>query len=491
METGEFLRGVEAVQRRGPAAAAVHGIHYDSRQVVAGGAFVAIRGEKLDGNAFIAGAVARGARLVVTDRAVPVAPEAYEEVVVRDARVALAQTAANWFHHPGERLRLVGITGTNGKTTTANLIEALLRGQGWTTGLLGTIAYRIGDEETAAPHTTPESYDLQQLLARMAEARCQAAVMEVSSHALALERVWGLAFEVAVFTNLTQDHLDYHGTMERYREAKRRLFTGLGAPPPTVAVVNVDDAASAEMVRGYGGRVIGYGLSAGAALCASGVENTPAGLRFTLDGPGHEDKPLRVVSPLLGRVNVYNLLAAIGAGLGLGLEREAVVAGVERLERVPGRFERVYAGQPFTVVVDYAHTPDALINVLALARELVAGHGGRVLVVFGCGGERDRGKRPLMGAAAARGADWVMLTSDNPRSENPETILDEIAVGAPGAAREADRGQAIERALAAARAGDIVVIAGKGHERYQIVGDKQIPFADAAVAGTALKRLGW
>ncbi|HEY7839123.1 MAG TPA: UDP-N-acetylmuramoyl-L-alanyl-D-glutamate--2,6-diaminopimelate ligase [Terriglobales bacterium] len=491
MQTEEFLRGVEVVERRGPVPLTVTGVHYDSRQVPAGGAFVAIRGEKLDGNAYIAGALARGAALVITDQPAAAMPLGYHEVVVPSARIALAQTAASWFQHPGARLRLVGVTGTNGKTTTAGLIEALLRAQGWTTGLLGTIEYRIGAEVLAAPHTTPESYDLQALLARMVGAGCGGAVMEVSSHALALERVWGLEFEVAVFTNLTQDHLDYHRTMERYREAKRRLFTGLGAPPPRVAVVNADDAASTEMIRGYGGRVLTYGISRAAAVRATAIEISPAGVRFTLLGPGAEDAPLPVASPLLGRVNVLNLLAAIGAGLGLGVEREAAVRGVAGLARVPGRFERVYAGQPFSVVVDYAHTPDALINVLALARELAAGEDGRVLVVFGCGGERDRGKRPLMGAAAARGADWVMLTSDNPRSENPERILDEISAGAPGAAREANRSRAIAAALAAARSGDVVVIAGKGHERYQIIGHEQLPFEDAAVARAALGDLGW
>ncbi|HVB39648.1 MAG TPA: UDP-N-acetylmuramoyl-L-alanyl-D-glutamate--2,6-diaminopimelate ligase [Terriglobales bacterium] len=495
MQTEEFLRGVEVVERRGPVPLTVTGVHYDSRQVAAGGAFAAIRGEKLDGNAYIAGALAHGAALVITDRPAAATPPDYHEVVVPSARIALAQTAANWFQHPGAKLRLVGITGTNGKTTTAGLIDALLRAQGWTTGLLGTIEYRIGAEVLAAPHTTPESYDLQALLARMAGAGCAGAVMEVSSHALALDRVWGLEFEVAVFTNLTQDHLDYHHTMERYREAKRRLFTGLGAPPPRVAVVNADDAASTEMIRGSRSQVLTYGISPAAALRATAIEISPAGVRFTLLGPGADDAPLPVASPLLGRMNVLNLLAAIGTGLGLGVEREAAVRGVAGLARVPGRFERVDAGQPFSVVVDYAHTPDALINVLALARNLTAGGaaggGGRVLVVFGCGGERDRGKRPLMGAAAARGADWVMLTSDNPRSEDPERILDEISAAAPGAAREVDRGRAIAATLAAARSGDVVVIAGKGHERYQTIGSEQIPFEDAAVARAALGELGW
>ncbi|HUX68536.1 MAG TPA: UDP-N-acetylmuramoyl-L-alanyl-D-glutamate--2,6-diaminopimelate ligase [Terriglobales bacterium] len=494
MTLDQLLRDVPVLARSGPAPAAVAGLHYDSRRIEPGWAFVAIRGEQADGNAFVPQARRQGATVVLSEQAAPAGELGVAWVQVGQARRALAQAAANFFGRPAERLRLVGITGTNGKTTTAWLVEELLRAAGIRSGLLGTVEYHIGEAVLPSPHTTPESYDLQALLARMVAAECQAAVMEVSSHALAMERVWGCAFEVAVFTNLTQDHLDYHGTMAGYQEAKRRLFRGLGAAAPRAAVVNADDPASVAMLAGYGGEVVRYGLGEGAELRASGLRNRPAGATFTLSGPG--GYRAEVATPLVGRANVLNLLAAIGTGWAMGLEREAVVEGASRLRRVPGRFERVYAGQPFVVLVDYAHTPDALANVLGLARELASGEGatpGRVLVLFGCGGDRDRGKRPLMAQAARRGADWVVLTSDNPRSEDPLAIIREALAGVePGAVLvDADRASAIRLALRTARAGDVVVLAGKGHEAYQIVGEQRLPFDDAQQARAALAELGW
>ncbi|MGH9533306.1 MAG: UDP-N-acetylmuramoyl-L-alanyl-D-glutamate--2,6-diaminopimelate ligase [Terriglobales bacterium] len=492
----ELWRDVEIRSRRGDPPGDAAGLHYDSRRVQPGQAFVAIAGEAADGHRFIPEALRRGAVLVVSER--PPAPEL--EVAwlqVANARRALAQLSANWFGRPGERLQLIGITGTNGKTTTAWLAAAALRACGIPTGLLGTIEYQIGGQRLASPHTTPESYDLQELLAEMAAADCRAAVLEVSSHALVMERVWGCRFAAAVFTNLTQDHLDFHGTLAAYREAKRRLFTGAGAGPPLAAVVNVEDPSAAAMVAGYGGPCIGYGCEDGpelpAQLRATAVEASPAGQRIMVRAP--DGWTGVIASPLLARVNVLNTLAAFGAGLALGLPPEALVRGLEAAPPVPGRFQRVAAGQPFAVVVDYAHTPDALANVLRLARELAAAR--QVIVVFGCGGDRDRGKRPRMGAIAAELADLAVVTSDNPRSEAPEAILAEVVAGlAPAAAargrrwiEEPDRRAAIEKALRAAANGDVVVVAGKGHERVQIVKDEKRHFDDAEEVSLAWRRI--
>ncbi|MGH9466928.1 MAG: UDP-N-acetylmuramoyl-L-alanyl-D-glutamate--2,6-diaminopimelate ligase [Terriglobales bacterium] len=483
----EFLDGIEVRQRAGALPEAVTGLHYDSRQAEPGGAFVAIAGAVSDGHDFIPQALARGARLILSERAVPQGFAA-GWVEVANARQALARASANWFHHPSRQLRVIGVTGTNGKTTTTFLTEAMLRQAGWRMGLLGTIEYHVGDTVEPSPHTTPESYDLQRLLARMVEAGCRGAALEVSSHALALERAYACRFAGAVFTNLTQDHLDFHRSMENYAAAKRQLFLGQGAPAPDWAVVNGDDAASEGMVRGFSGRLLRYGLGAGNDLRASAPVYTPEGTEFQMQGPGGFSA--RVQSPLVGRVNVLNTLAALGVGWSLGLEPQALVEGVARWPRVRGRFERVAAGQPFTVLVDYAHTPDALANVLAAARELTH---GRLLVVFGCGGDRDRGKRPLMGRVARAGADWAMVTSDNPRSEDPEAILAAILEGRPLRAGgvEVDRRRAIAAALGEAKAGETVVIAGKGHETYQIIGEERRRFDDVEEARAALRGLGY
>ena len=486
MRTQDLLEGIEIRACGGDWPLQLEGLHYDSRALRPGWAFVAIHGALLDGHDFIPQAVENGARLIVSELPPPGGTVAWAQV--GDARQALALAAANFFHHPAQRLELIGITGTNGKTTTAFLVEAMLRQAGWATGLLGTIEYHIGEAVLPSPHTTPESYDLQKLLARMVAADCRAAAMEVSSHALAQERVYGCHFAAAVFTNLTQDHLDYHGTMANYAAAKRQLFQGQGAGPPRAAVVNHDDEASGEMLRGYAGRTLRYGLGPGAELRATRLEPSPEGTRFRLEGP--EGFSATVASPLVGRVNVLNVLAALGVGWTLGLDPGALTAGVAQWPRVRGRFERIAAGQPFTVLVDYAHTPDALRNVLALARELTR---GKVRVVFGCGGDRDRGKRLLMGQAATAGADWVMVTSDNPRGEDPNAIIHDICPQGPPAEGgiEPDRRRAIEQALAAAAPGDTVVIAGKGHETYQIVGAERIHFDDAEEAQAALRRLGY
>ena len=488
MQLDRLLSGVKLEVPLPTAPPAVTGLHYDSRQLQPGQVFVAIRGEVTDGNRYVAQAVARGAVAVVSVTAPPPGLQV-PWVRVRQARQALALMAANWFGHPAQRLRLIGITGTNGKTTTAFLCESVLKAAGVPSGLLGTIEYHVGDEVLPSPHTTPESYDLQAMLARMAGAGSAAAVMEVSSHALALDRTWGCRFEAAVFTNLTQDHLDFHATFEQYREAKRRLFAGTGAGQPAHAVINADDPNGAAMVRGYAGAVLRYGVSDAADLRATDIASDRGGLRFRVRGPRGLEMSVR--SPMLGRVNVMNLLAAVGVGLALGLDPDQVRRGAEALPRVRGRFERVEEGQPFTVVVDYAHTPDALANVLGLARELAGQR--RVITAFGCGGDRDRGKRPLMGEAAARLSDFVVVTSDNPRSEEPGAIIEEILPGARNrravVAVEPDRRAGIRRAIAEARDGDVVVLAGKGHETYQIIGDRRIHFDDVEEARAALRAM--
>jgi UDP-N-acetylmuramoyl-L-alanyl-D-glutamate--2,6-diaminopimelate ligase len=462
---------------------AVTGLACDSRAVGPGDLFVAVPGLKQDGRTFIAQALERGAAAVVTEGADPLAGTERGRVLVPSAREALARLAGAFFGHPSAALTLVGITGTNGKTTTSYLVEALFGARGWRTGVIGTIEYRIVEEAIPAGQTTPEALDLERLMARMLEAGVKGVAMEVSSHALALSRVDGLQFDVAVFTNLTQDHLDFHGTLEAYRRAKRRLFelTAASPKPGRRAVINADDPAGRSMVEGLDLPVLTYGLGPADVRARRHVA-TLEGVRIEVQTPAG---PLEVASPLIGEHNVMNLLAAVAVGLALGMPPGEIAPALARVRAVPGRFERVEAGQPFVVVVDYAHTPDALERVLATARRLA---GGRLGVVFGCGGDRDRGKRPLMGAIAARLADRVWVTSDNPRSEEPEAIIAEVAAGVrtvwpdlERCAMLADRRAAIEAALQWARPGDFVVIAGKGHETYQIIGRQVLPFDERAV----------
>jgi UDP-N-acetylmuramoyl-L-alanyl-D-glutamate--2,6-diaminopimelate ligase len=443
----------------------------------------------VDGRRFVAEAVARGAALIVTEGP-PLDAIAVPQVLVPSARAALGRVAAAYWGHPSRELTVVGVTGTNGKTTTTYLVEALLRARGLTPGVVGTIEYRLGGRRLGAGQTTPEAPALQALLAEMREAGARGVAMEVSSHALALHRVDDVAFDVAVFTNLTQDHLDFHGTLEEYRRAKRRLFELLerSPKPGRTAVINADDPAGPEMVRDLGVPVLTFGLSPLAAV--RGVEWTVTlqGVRLVAQTPGGR---VTLASGLTGEHNVLNLLGALAVGLALGLDRDTAAEALATVEAVPGRFEQVRAGQPFLVVVDYAHTPDALERVLRTARKLTP---GRLGVVFGCGGDRDRAKRPLMGALAARLADRVWVTSDNPRSEDPTRILEDILAGVrqveggeARTARDVDRRAAIAAALDWARAGDTVVIAGKGHETAQIVGSAVLPFDDREVARELLR----
>jgi UDP-N-acetylmuramoyl-L-alanyl-D-glutamate--2,6-diaminopimelate ligase len=467
----------------GPVPATVHGLTADSRKVERGDCFVAVPGFKQDARRFIPDAVARGAGLVVTEGdAVP--GVAVAQVLVPATRPALARLAAAYYGHPSRALTLVGITGTNGKTTTSYLVDSLLRAVG-PTGILGTIQYVVGDEVRPAGQTTPEALDIEAMLATMRDRGVKAVAMEVSSHALALSRVDGLAFDVGLFTNLTQDHLDFHGTLEEYGRAKRRLFELVAGSPKRrrTAVVNGDDPWGVRMVDGLELDVLTFGLGAGNRVRAVRWTSSLNGIHMRVETPrGSVD----IDSPLIGEHNVMNLLGAVSVGVGLGLEPALIARSLAGVSAVPGRFEQVRAGQPFLVVVDYAHTPDALERVLTTARKITT---GRLGVVFGCGGDRDRTKRPIMGEIAARLADRVWITSDNPRSENPDAIIEEIAFGvrrvcaAPDRyAMVAERRAAIFAALSWAATGDAIVIAGKGHETYQIVGADILPFDDRAVA---------
>jgi UDP-N-acetylmuramoyl-L-alanyl-D-glutamate--2,6-diaminopimelate ligase len=471
-------------------------VEYDSRAVKPGGVFMAMRGESSDGNRFIDQAIQAGAVAVVTDSQAEKPREGVAWAVVPHGRRALARLSANLYKRPAERIAVVGITGTNGKSTTAFLIEAILAAAGRKSALIGTIEYHVAGRVYPAPHTTPEALELNRIFSAALGQGATDAVMEVSSHALAQERVYGVPFDVAVFTNLTRDHLDYHKTMEEYFAAKRVLFEGCGTDAPRAAVTNLDDeygAKLAEFSRKRSAVVLTYGWERG-DFHAENVDITPRGTRFDMATP---QEKIAIFSPLIGRVNVYNILAAAAAGFARGCNSRAIAGGVELLTHVPGRFERVDCGQPFTVVVDYAHTDDALRNLTSLAREFVsqADAAGRVLTLFGCGGDRDRAKRPLMGEAAGRGSDFVVLTSDNPRSEEPCAIMNDAQVGLQKTGVkynvEVDRRKAIGVAIGAARPGDIVLLAGKGHEKVQVTREGSLPFDDVAVAREALRAGGF
>jgi UDP-N-acetylmuramoyl-L-alanyl-D-glutamate--2,6-diaminopimelate ligase len=498
MRLEEVLRGVEVVRRAGPPAT-IKGLEYDSHQVTKGALFVAMRGGSSDGNAYIESAVRQGAVAVVTDsaQAFDRALEAFRTlavVEVRHGRRALSQLARNLFNDPQEQLALTGVTGTNGKTTTAFLLDAILNTGGRKTVLIGTIEYHVAGDIRPSPHTTPESRDLLELLAEGIALGATDAVMEVSSHALDQGRVHGLPFEVAIFTNLTRDHLDYHKTMAAYFASKRKLFDGSLGEPARVSVINIEDEHGAQLAiaaREAGSEIFSYGMGAG-EFRAEGLAMSSSGMRFTMQTPVGA---IELRSRLAGRVNVMNILAASAAAMARGVSLGQVEDGIAALTHVPGRFQTVDAGQPFTVVVDYAHTDDALRNLLSVAREFVAPECGRVITLFGCGGDRDRTKRPLMGAAAGEGSDFVVLTSDNPRSEAPQAILDEVLPGlvATGTSHvvEVGRAAAIRLALGQAKEHDIVLIAGKGHEKTQTIGTELLPFDDARVAEKGLAELGY
>jgi UDP-N-acetylmuramoyl-L-alanyl-D-glutamate--2,6-diaminopimelate ligase len=488
----QLLDGAEVLAQSGDPV--VSSVEYDSRRVKPGCLFVAMRGESSDGNRFIDQAIQAGASAVVTDSAAEAQRPNVGWAVVQNGRRTLARVSANFYKKPAERIAVTGITGTNGKSTTAFLVESILTAAGRRSALIGTIEYHVAGNVLPAPHTTPEALELNRIFHQALAQGATDAVMEVSSHALAQERVYGVPFDVAVFTNLTRDHLDYHKTMEEYFAAKRLLFEGCGTDPPRAVVTNGDDeygAKLADFSRKRSSLVLKYGWKSG-DLYAEKVEITTRGTRFDLVMP---EGKIAVFSALIGRVNVYNILAAAGASFARGCAAQAIAEGIVKLACVPGRFERVDCGQPFTVVVDYAHTDDALRNLTALARELVSAAKGRVLTVFGCGGDRDRKKRPLMGEAAGRGSDFVALTSDNPRSEDPLAIINDAVVGLQKTgvkySVEVDRRKAIALAISEARAGDIVLLAGKGHEKVQISREGAVPFDDLEVAREALRAAGF
>jgi len=467
--------------------AAVAGLDYDSRRIETGHLFFAFAGAKADGRVFAQAALERGAIAIVSE--LP-APEGFSGpwIVVEHGRKALAIAARNFYGQPDERLGITGITGTNGKTTTCFLTDAILRAAGKTTALIGTIQYRLADQLLPAANTTPESLELYRIFDQLIQLGGTHVTMEVSSHALALGRVHGVRFHTAVFTNLTRDHLDFHGTMEDYFAAKQMLFIPEDAPPPACAVINHDDPWGAK-IDASGSRALRYGFEQGAAVRGSELEMTFEGLSFTAE---HEGRSVRLHSPMVGKINAYNILAAACGALSYGLEWDVIAAAVSRAERVPGRFESIDAGQPFMVVVDYAHTDDALRNVIAVARQLKP---KRVLTLFGCGGDRDRAKRPLMGQAAGEGSDFVALTSDNPRSEDPLDIINDAQIGLrrfdTRFITEPDREKAIRAILAEAGPGDIVILAGKGHEPYQVLKDRTIHFDDRETARAILRSMGY
>lgn len=474
----------------------ITGVEYDSRRVKRGDAFVAMRGEVTDGNRYIGQAIAQGAAAVVTD-----SREAYEALrreydamgaaLVEHGRRALAQASAAVMGHPERRLALSAVTGTNGKTTTAFLLESMLRSVQRTCVLIGTIETHVGTEVRISPHTTPESRDVLEIFADGVKAGATEAVMEMSSHALEQERVWGLPVDVAIFTNLTQDHLDYHGTMEAYFAAKARLFEGVGAPPPRVAVINADDTYGERLAAASPSQVLRYGMGERSDFRAQNLCMAAGETQFQMTTPAGV---VDIRSPLTGRVNVYNLLAASAAAWARGLTLDQIVAAAEAGAQVPGRFEVVPSGSTgITVVVDYAHTDDALRNLIALARDLAKQKSGRVITLFGCGGDRDRTKRPKMGRAAGEGSDLVVLTSDNPRSEEPMAIIKEALEGVTATGTtcivEEDRAGAIGIAIRSARPGDVVLLAGKGHEKVQVLRNGTVPFDDAAVAAEVLREI--
>ena len=471
----------------------VTGLQYDSRKIRSGEAFFAFPGENVDGHQFIVPALKAGAVAVVSEREAP--PEHRDVwVQVRHGREALAEAALIFYGRPDQRVFLTGVTGTNGKTTTVFLIDALFQAAGFRTALLGTIEYRIAGRRLPAVNTTPESLDLVRVLAELEELGGTHATFEVSSHALALKRVHGLEFHTAVFTNLTRDHLDFHVTMENYGRAKKQLFTGAGAKPPKFAVVNQDDPLGREILALGKSESFSYGFGADAAVVAKEVDSRPGKLSLRIGTPKGD---IAIESRLSGDFNVPNILAAVATAISYDMDLDTIQRAIAACPPVPGRFETIDEGQPFSVVVDYAHTDDALKNLIEGARALLerGKKPGRIITLFGCGGDRDRTKRPLMGEIAARLSDLVILTSDNPRTEDPLNIMNDILVGLRRVdtpfVTEPDRGRAIQKALQEAGKGDMVLIAGKGHEAYQISGRTSTPFDDRQVAREVLRELGY
>lgn len=466
--------------------AQITGITYDSREVRPGWLFVAMQGGSVDGHRFIGPAVEAGAAAVIAEREVDGVDVPC--VVVPDGRTAMGEISAPFFGYPSRKMKLIGVTGTSGKTTVTHLIQSIFNASGQPAGLIGTLGARIGDELIETKHTTPESVDLQRTLAYMVDRGVRVVAMEASSHGLYQGRTLGCEFDCGVFTNIARDHLDFHGTVEAYLDAKLMLFRDYPArsAKPFVAVINADDPSAEKVKSATKGEVITFSIENVSDLTASSIEVTDRSVGFDM---AYHGQSMRVGLEIGGFFNVYNALAAAAAALGLGMDVETVVRGLAAAHQVPGRFESVDCGQDFGVIVDYAHTPDELENVLRTAKSLTS---NRLIAVFGCGGDRDRGKRPIMGGIGVELADVVVVTSDNPRTEDPEAIIAEVLTGIPEADRSRvtvrpDRREGIREAIACARAGDVVVIAGKGHEDYQIFADRTIHFDDREVAREVLE----
>jgi UDP-N-acetylmuramoyl-L-alanyl-D-glutamate--2,6-diaminopimelate ligase len=485
MQLADLIQRLSAKSIHGSLDREITGVRYDSRRVTPGNLFVAVRGTSFDGHSFIEQAVDKGAVAVVGERAA--LSQRATAIVVPDSREALAQMAATFFGYPSRKLKMIGVTGTNGKSTTTFLIKHLLERASQSTGLIGTVQYEVGERRLPASRTTPESLDLQELLNQCVEAGCRNVVIEVSSHALSQGRSNEIEFDIAVFTNLTRDHLDFHNGMKDYFLAKARLFESLrqSQKKDRKGVVNIDDPYGQQLVARFGRDLptISYGMGARADFRASDFKVDMNGTSYRLDA---KDKSYLVRLPLIGRFNIYNSLAALAAAHGVGLDVRNAVLALAKAPQIPGRLEAVPAKRKFQVFVDYAHTDDALLNVVKTCRDL---NPNRLILVFGCGGDRDRAKRPLMGAVADQYADYAFITSDNPRKEDPEAIVREVETGFKHKNYEkiVDRKLAITRAIAMAQPRDIVLIAGKGHEKYQEFSDHTVPFDDVETAARALE----
>ena len=485
MQLADLVQRLSAKSIHGSLDREITGVRYDSRRVTPGNLFVAVRGTSFDGHSFIEQAVDKGAVAVVGERAA--LSQRATAIVVPDSRGALAQLAATFFGDPSRKLKMIGVTGTNGKSTTTFLIKHLLERASQSTGLIGTVQYEVGERRLPASRTTPESLDLQELLLQCVEAGCRNVVIEVSSHALSQGRANEIEFDIGVFTNLTRDHLDFHNGMKDYFLAKARLFESLrqSQKKDRKGVVNIDDPYGQQLVARFGRDlpIISYGMGARADFRASDFKVDMNGTSYRLDA---KDKSYLVRLPLIGRFNIYNSLAALAAAHAVGLDVRNAVLALAKAPQIPGRLEAVPAKRKFQVFVDYAHTDDALLNVVKTCRDL---NPNRLILVFGCGGNRDRAKRPLMGAVADQYADYAFITSDNPRKEDPEAIVRDVEAGFKHKNYEkiVDRKLAITRAIAMAQPRDIVLIAGKGHEKYQEFSDHTVPFDDVETAARALE----
>lgn len=495
----DLLPPIGVKEIHGSTELSVKGITCDSRQVKPDYIFVAISGYTEDGNYYIPQALEAGAAVVISSKRIEklTRPSRWggsaTQIVVENPRKALAKLATIFYNHPSDKLNIIGITGTNGKTTVSYLTEAIFKENGARIGVLGTIAYRLGEKILPAPITTPQSSDLQQILRKLVDGKFSTVVMEVSSHALSLDRVEGCEFDSAIFTNLSREHLDFHKSIEEYLEAKIKLFSILGKDArkerEKLAVLNLDDPSTEKIIQSTEAKIITYGIEKKADVVARNIKLNLEKTTFTLLSPNGE---VKISLPLIGKYNVYNALAASTVALGQGINLDIIKRGLEKVPSIPGRFEKIDCGQPFTVIVDYAHTDEALRNLLHACGELKP---RRIITVFGCGGDRDRGKRPLMGEVAVDLSDYVLVTSDNPRSEDPERIALDIEVGIKRKGKSnyqtiIDRFQAIEKALSMAKKGDLIAIAGKGHEDYQLFKDRRIHFDDREVARKILSKKG-